>query len=276
MASNRAIFTDFSDELARQATVTVETGTSESGYGPELLVDDNPAKVFRSPNTSVALQFSFAAKTPLAFMSLHHGTFEADDDVRLQADDDADWDDPAFDVAFPMAGWVGAGASRWPVNPWLDLEAQEGFDPAGYKHYRLACGLSTPLSQALQLGQVRMHPSVRRMDFDRGVRLRPSKRIIEHVTAFGVSTIYTRGTTQWAASFGLGGLEDVDRASVEEHWDDVDGRSQPWVLVPDGTVNRCYLVRYATAELEMELALRGLAAASVSVQEVARGLRPGV
>lgn len=271
----QALFSDYSDELARTATITVQTGAVETDYGVDLLTDDNPAKVLRATGTSLALQLDFGTATPIGQLALIHSTLETGDDVRIQGNATASWGSPSFNVAVPIAGWRGSGVTRWPTNTWFDVDAEATYNPSGYRYYRLTFGVTTPLSQALQLGQLRIHPSLRTFYIDRDTAIRPRKPIIKNTTAFDVDTIYPRGTTRFAQTFTLGGFEAAERASFEAHWYDVDGQSYPWLFVPDATVNECYLVRWATTEYDMARALQSVARVSGAVQEVSRGLRPG-
>lgn len=278
MATDTSLYTDWSHELARQATITVETGAAEADYGPDLLIDDNPAHVFKATGTTVALEFAFAEKTPIDLLALIHATLEASDDVRLQGDDDADWDAPTFNQVITPSGWVGAGVTRWPVNTWVQPLASAGYDALGFKNYRLAFGIETPLVQALQLGQVWMHAAVQELLLDRNADEVRQKPNIDNQTSFLVSTIYTRGTTRWRSAFTLSALFDTEdeRAALQTHWSDVDGGNRPWLFVPDQDQPECYLVRWATTEEQITRVVRGVSNRLGGVTEVGRGLRPGV
>lgn len=282
MAPNaEAIYSHASDEVARLATISLETGTSAATYGVDRLIDDNPAHVFKAVELATAIQFDYAEKQPLALLALIHTTLEADDVVTIQGDDAADWVTPAYEATITPSGWVGAGVTRWPVNTWLDLTETEDYDPLGFLSYRLTFGVGTPLAQALQIGQIRFHPMIRRWPIDRGPLEGRFKPLIDNKTAFEVSTIYTRGTTRWSLKFGLEFLEDDLRAALQAQWSDVDGQAQPWLFIPHGFEPACYEVRWETTEEQIQRALtgttgRGLARFSGAVREVGRGLRPGV
>lgn len=281
MMLSDALYSLFSDELARQAEITIETGSAVSTYGVERLVDDNPAHLFRANETSVALQLEFAEKTPIGLLALIHGTPESDDDVRVQGDDGPvpDWDSPAFDIAFPQSGWVGSGVTRWPVNSWINVSEQPDYDPLGYKFYRLAFGITSPLAQALELGQIRMHPPpVLSLALDRDMLERRSKPRINNTTAFEVETKYSRGTTIWRASIRLTSLFDSDgdeRAAIQNLWSDVDGGNHPWLFIPDATEAPCYLVCFAGTDEEIQRVVKGVSNRAGDIREVGRGLRPG-
>lgn len=270
-----ALYSHYSDELARQAEITIETGTAEDTYGVERLVDDNPAHLFKANEDQVALQFTFAEKTVIGLLALIHSTLESDDEVVLEADDAADWVTPAFSAAFAQTGWVGAGVTRWPHNSWMRPDQEAGYDPTGYLNYRLTFGLDTPLAQNLQLGQIRMHPTARSIYFDRGARRMRDKPNIENRTAFRVSTIYPRGTTLYSKSLAISALDSTQVVALETQWEDVDGRTYPWLWIPDASDPRCYLVRHQTTQEEFERVVRATSVRPLQIEEVGRGLRPG-
>lgn len=274
----RTLYAHWSDEVARNATITLVPGTSPDTYGVTLLTDDDPAHVFKANETTVGIQFAYGAKQPVELLTLIHGTLEADDDVRLLGDDAADWGSPAFDVVITPAGWVGSGSSRWPLNTYVDLRQSAGFDPAGFENYLLTCGRDTALAQALQLGQVGLYRTVREMFVDRGFQDSRTKPRIENRTGFDIATIYSRGTTIWRAQLGLGALFDVDdeRAAIEALWSDADGANHPWPIVPDDTDPRCYLVRFVGTSEQFTRLVQGVSTRAIAIEELGRGLRPGV
>jgi hypothetical protein len=276
-----ALYSHWSDELARLATIAVDIGEAEDSYGVDRLVDDNPAYLFKATGTSVALEFAHPEKQPIGLLALIHTTLEATDDVRLQGDDDADWYNPAFDMAITPSGWVGAGVTRWPVNTWENVLAADGYAPAGYNYHRLTFGLDTPLAQPLQIGEIRMHPVVRSMLIDRGRLETRSKPRILNKTAFQVATIYTRGTTLWKAQLGLSALLDDfhgvnERAAIQALWDDVDGGNLPFLFVPNENELPVYEVRWSSTDEQIQRVVEGASARAGVLEEVGRGLRPGV
>lgn len=276
--SEHGIYQHWSDNVARGATITVETGTNDTGYGVERLVDDEPDYVFRSPDTGVAIQITFAAKTPAEILGLIHTTLEVDEDVRIQADDDADWVSPAIDEPIDIAGWQGSGAGRWPINSWKELSAIPDWDPAGYKNYRLCFGLDTPLSQPLQIGDLWLGSEIRRFDPDVrwGVTRQNDQADLEHKTRTGHITIYPFGVNRWTQQGDILIDSQAYADALDAQWFDVRGRYLPWLLVPDGAVNRCYLVRHGATNRPVQLQFPLVSSIQLSVEELSRGVRPGV
>lgn len=276
MARSVSLYSRASDELARQAGITVALGAAEDTYGPERLIDDNPAHLFKSGNAVVGIQFAYGSKRPVRYIAIIHATFEATDDVHFLGDDDADWDHPTMDVTLTPSGWVGSGTTRWPVNTWADLSQGTGYSAMGFKYYMLACGRNVPLTQALQIGEIRLHNTLYTLERDRGETIGRDRLAIENVTAFRVSTISSRGTelADWRIGFGV--LFEDERAELEAQMADVGGRVQPWLWIPDSLQAPCYLVRWAQTRQELTRQLTSVTTGSGQIAEIGRGLRPGV
>jgi len=290
------IYTHYSDEVARLATITIESDTTPSraggdAYGPAALVDDNPAKVAKINETSSgapavglvsgAWVFAYAAKQPIRLAALIHTTaadpiYHPSASVRLQGNNTADFSAPAFSANFDLLPWLGTSSGRWPQNPYLRLDDEPGFDPAGFFFWRLVFA-NQP--ENIQVGEVRFHPVYYEFDPDLrwGLRASAEKPQIENRTAFGVSTLYARGTTIWEQEAEILLTDDM-RAALEDHWYDVEGRTWPWLIVPSGPVrgDRCYLVRYALTEESVRWDNWEITSQRLQFQEVGRGLRPGV
>jgi hypothetical protein len=269
--THRGLITQYSDEIVRGATVTTD-GTTATGYGLANLYDDRPGKLTKFNEQTVGIQIDCGSAQPLALVSLHHMTPEAGETVLFQANATASWGSPSISVAIDVAGWVGAGESRYPLDTWFDVSTVVGFNPAGYRYYRLAFD---SLSQDLQIGQIRLHPEVTYIDPDRGMGVKPIRLGTVNRTAFGIETRYRYGVALSAYDLTLSGLEDADKAALLEQWHDVDGDGHPFVFVPDLADPACILGRWGSG-FDLERALQVRSIVKASVVEVGRGLRPGV
>lgn len=284
------IYQRATDEVARLATITIETGTDleDDDYAPASLVDGNPAKVAKIGSTTGAWEFAFDEAQRIDLVALIHHNFDEGADVVLQGTNDASprWaSSPVdFEAAITIPAWLGSGTSRWPVNPWLDLTQVEGYSATGFPYWRL---LITGNSQNLELGQIWLGSQIRRLSPD----LRwnyvpmPKKPIIRHSTAFEVETLYSKGTTRWQLEGAIPQTNTLE-AELEAHWYDVDGVAKPWLLIPQppgttsddvmsGRDNRAYLVRYAQDQRPVPHVVHNAHELKLVVQEVGRGLRPG-
>src|SRR4029077_6606215 len=96
--------------------------------------------------------------------------------------------------------------------------------------------LVTGNSQNIQVGQIWMSPTIRRFDPDVrwGVTRSTEQPILQNRTSFGVDTIYPYQTTRWRQSGELMATTDAFAELLEAQWFDVQGRTRPWLLVPDG------------------------------------------
>lgn len=159
------IYQFYKDEVARLATISIEDDASPSlsggeSYGPDSLVDDNPAKVAKIGATSGAWIFAYAEKQRIDIAALIHHTFDETPagspgsptpSVRLEGNATSDFSNPTFVATFTIPPWFGEGTRRWPVNPYLVLTEVEGYDPEGFLFWRLVIENN---SQNIQLGQV--------------------------------------------------------------------------------------------------------------------------
>lgn len=276
-----AIYTKHSDNVAPDATKTIQLGTDpqDSNYGPDTLTDDNPAKVAKINSTTGAWQFDFGSAQRLDLIALIHHTFDAGADVKIEGSAAPNWaGSPVtaaeFSASIVIPTWIGAAESRWPVNPWLDLTNAAGYSASGFRYWRL---IVTGNSQNLQLGQVIMTASIRQMNPDRQWEYVTStlRRKIDNRTEFGVPTIYSRYSPQVRIE-GTIRADDDFNDELNAQWEDVDGGAWNWLYIPDGDVNKCYFGRHAEPSKSVTHVSFDVHDRRWAFEEAARGLRPGV
>lgn len=288
MPAFNTIYSFYSDEVARLAdSIVIENDTSPSlagddQYAPAALIDDNPAKVAKIGDTSGAWIFSYPSAQRIDLAALFHHSFDATDgspdvSVRLEGNATNDFTTPTFSASFVIPAWLGAGDTRWPQNPWMDLTQETGYSETGFQYWRLIIENN---SQNIQLGQVRFHSAIYRFEPDDlrwGLTTAADRPQVENRTSFGISTIYPRQTAIWSREADLQ-ADDVLAATLERHWHDVGGRAYPFVLIPagPGSDDRAYLVRYAMTDRQAQWNFDNWHAMRLGFQEVGRGLRPGV
>lgn len=276
-----ALYTFPSDEVAGISTITVQTGTAAPQYGPTLLIDKNPARVAKIVEVTGAWQGAWGAKQAPKIASVVHHTFDAGADVKIQFDDTPNWTTPAFSQSLTIPTWKGGtGAKRWPVTPWVDLTQNVSWSAVGWLYWRLVV---TGNSQGVQAGQIYLSkairqvgpPSTKEPGIQFGYTTTPRRPAIENVTAFDVQTIYGRGTRLYSFAGALRTLDSV-MPGIREQWEESGGMEEPWLFIPDGTVNEAFYVRWrgdARAEQRNFLNQNDL---PWDLREVGRGLRPGV
>jgi hypothetical protein len=283
--ANEAIYTRPSDQVADDATITIHTGTDpgDDNYGPDTLVDQNPAKLAKIDSTDGAWLWTYAAPQRIDIAAFIHGTFEQSCELRLQGHTSNVWTSPLFDAEIDVYEWLGAGVGRWPRNTWLDLTQHPDYSATGFQYWRLVC---TGNSQNIQLGQVVFSPVKRLMDpdlqwsFVRTIR----NRSIMNETAYGSKTIYARRTPQ----FLLQGDQRMTEAFYNDqliHNHDASGTALPWLLIPKRPITpdletvdeaEAFYVRWVEDDLTTTHVYVGAVDRKFMVEEVARGLRPGV
>ena len=287
MALN-TIFQRASDEVARDATITIGIGTDpgDDDYAPTSLVDDNPAKVAKIDSTTGAWDLDFGSAQRIDLVALIHHDFDAGANVKFQGFSSDPGGSPgpsaAIEASITIPAWLGSGTSAWPVNAWKDLTGESGYTTTGYRYWRL---IVTGNSQNLQLGQLVCCSTIRtldpdlRWDYVRSVR----KPNIFNRTAFEVDTIYTRGTSVWRLEADLR-QDDTLLSDLEAHWYDADGQAKPFLAIPSppdsastGSVERRpYLVRYDEDNRSLRHHAYDVHDMRLILREVGRGLRPGV
>jgi hypothetical protein len=250
-------------------------GTPNADYPASLLTDDNPAHVCKIDSTTGAiLMASPGAKVIAQVFAIIHHCLDAGADVKIQGNNTDSWATPTLNAAMTIPAWRGVGVRRWPVNPWIDLTQQAGYDAAGFNYWRL---LITGNSQNIQIGQLWLGGTIRQYDpnVDWGETREDERLNVVNRTSYNVKHITRRGTIQWKRAAAIEDCPDDLRDDLMEHVDDVDGDSYPWLLIPDGTVNDCRLVRYADPKRAIVYRLTNSSRVDLAVEELSRGLRPG-
>lgn len=276
----QAIYTHPIDELAGLSTVTVQTGSAPTGYGPELLIDHNPAKVAKISAVTGAWQGQWGAnKAPKVCAVIHHD-FDEGADVKIQFDSTPNWTTPAFSQSIVIPAWKGTGTRRWPTNPWSgDLTLNPSWSGGGWLYWRLVV---TGNSQNLQLGQIYLSSTLRRIGTPLtkeggiafGYAETPKRPVNVNETAYEVQTIYTRGTRILSFSGSLRTIDSV-MPGFKEQWEDAGGMSEPFLFIPDGTVNEAYYVRWTGESRQFTRNFYDQNDLPWDLREVGRGLRPG-
>lgn len=280
-----AIYIRPSDNVAPNATVTIQTGTdpADDNYGPMVLVDLNPARMAKILSTTAAWLFDFGSAQRVDLAAFIHGTFETTSTVRFQGNATDSWGSPTLDVEVDIQAWYGVVSSRWPHNHWVELPDQAGYSTTGFRYYRLVC---TGNSQNVHLGQVVLSPTIREMNPDLRWEYVDTvrKRSIVNETAYGSKTIYARHTAQWYCEGDQRMTEALFR-SKKEHFFDADGVGLPWILVPSDPEpqgspawqehGECYFVRLVEDRFSATHTYFNVRDRKFLVEELSRGLRPG-
>lgn len=266
--ANALVYGHYSDNVAPSATIAIQTGTAASGYAAANIADRNPAKPSNLNETTGAWTFAYGSAQRVDWVALLMHNLTAGLNVRIQGNATNVWGAPTFDQAITIPAYRDDG---FPVPSWLDLTGLSGYSAAGFLFWRfVVVGVN---AAAIKIGEFAMMSRKRTLDpnISWGTHQVEERKIIEHQTDYGVSTVYDLGVTRRSWAGDLDG-DDTQRANVQTWWRDARGRSQPFVIVPDGTVNDCAMVRFGDTKLDYQLAMFGRNTLQVGFEEVSRGL----
>ena len=271
MANRAPIYTRYSDNILRGATASVASGTPVAApYTVAASIDDNPASLVKFTSVSCAIDYDCAtAKNGAVAALIHHNLAAGTSCVLTRG---ATQGASTFTATFTIPAWIGGtGAQRWPVNPWLDLSILPNY--GSYRWSRLTI---TSNDQNVQFGELVIGSALRRMDPD--LQFGPSStdthKTIVNTSYFDVKTKTTLNNPVWKRS-GTHIMSPTLTVAMREHWYDAAGQALPWLLVPDGTVNDARLVTWADDARVVSEPEHRYDTSQFSVEEVARGVRPG-
>lgn len=258
----------WSDNAARLATVTVQTGAEDSNYPAANLVDGNPAKPAKLTGTTGAWQLDLGAAYQIDAVALiHHNLTAGLANVLIQGNSSASWASPPLSQAFTIPAYHGDGM---PVNPFLDLT---GVGTRTYRYWRLIFG--TANGAAIAIGEVVMLVQISTLpvNISWGAQIVEQHPIVEHRTPFGTSMIYQIGT-KWRTLTGqIESTTDVGLAALQALERDVGGRAKPFLALPFGSgSNDAWLVRLTESQLAYTETFLNAHSLQLGLEEVPRGL----
>lgn len=233
------------DQVADDATISVETGTAVTGYPATALADGNLAKPAKLAETSGAWLFTFGAAQRVDWVALGPHNFDAGATVVVQGNASDSWGSPTLDTTITIPA---DDADDRAVCAWKDLTGVTGYTTDGFQYWRI--GVTSTNSAALALGEVWLSALARtvagamghnyKWDFD----VAETRRVIEHETEYGVSTVYDLQTRQRTFRADLR-VSDSGLAAWATWHRAMKGRVSPTVWIPDTTVNEAWWVRQA-------------------------------
>lgn len=281
MPDPAAIYQYRTDNTVGNATITID-GTEPddlTNYGVGSLYDERPGRVAKIESTTGGwlLDYGVAGQILRLLGAIHH-TFDEAITCRIRAGTTTSVLDFTGDLVVPP--WLGTGVGRWPDNFWGDLTEMAGWSATAWRYWHFGV---VGNSQNLQLGQLWLSETIRRLspDVQWGYSNVIDKPIIEKKTAWKNSTIYNRNTSIWSMDGELL-MNQALHDALEQQSYNVGGRAFPWLFIPDGLINRCYFVRWTEMMWRKEHLMDSRVGSDdvwrmrFAVEEVARGLRPGV
>lgn len=248
-------------------SVTITPTSEDPDYPSSLLYDGNPAKLFKLDDTDGSLLFDFGVATNIDLVALIHHNLDAGlANVKIQGNATTDFTAPTLNETIVIPAYEGDG---FPVNPWLDLSAL----PNSFRYWRLV--FETPNSVNIMIGQLWLGGTKRNLvhNINWGFNDEVERRIIEHVTDYGVSTIYDLGCKikSWNVQVETSA---AGIAALEAWWDACHGRALGTLVVLDPAVNDARLVRWATTVRTIERRFFEDHVLQFGLKEISRGLVP--
>lgn len=262
------IYQHGADQVADNATITVQTGTVDPEYPVTNLVDGNPAKPAKILETSGAWKFAFTGAQRIDFLAIPHHNLTAGLEVRIQGNAADAWGAPTLNALITIPAWRTDG---WPVGPWLDLTGVAGYAVGGFQYWRLVVvGVN---AAPVAIGQVWLGAALRTLspNLSWGAREGEFHKITEHETDFGVVLSYDFGLLRRTLT-GEVDATDAAKTAVLTWWQSTNGRARPTIIVPDGTVNEALMVRWAEPKIDVTRNVIDRNTIPLAFQEVSRGL----
>lgn len=251
--------------LTDAVTITASAVEDPDMYPVSGLFDSNPAKAFKFGTTTGSLVFDFATSTELDLVSIVHHNLDPGLEVRIQGNASNVWTSPSLNQLIVIPDYE-KGRPLWPVNPFKDLSALSN----SFRYWRLLFPEAN--TEEIQLGQLWMgakNEVVHNIGW--GYQEEVERRLIEHETDYGVSTIYDLGTKikSWSPEIMT---SDAGMQAIEEWWDACNGRSLPTLVIVDPTKNDARLVRWTSPSRLIKRDFKNDNKIAFGLREVSRGL----
>jgi len=261
-----AVYQHYSDNVTPNASIVATT--EDSAYPAENIANLNPAKPAKLTGTTGNWVFDFTSAQRVDLVAIIHHNLTAGLEVRIQGNATDSWSSPTFNQQITIPAYKEDG---YPTNPWLDLRALSGYSASGFRFWRLVVVGTN--GAAVAIGEFVMGSLFRSLDpnIDWGVKVREDRRVVEHTTDYGVSNIYELGVTVRGFQGSLDS-PDTQADALDAWWRDTRGRVRPFLLVPDGTVNDAWFVRWASTQKEITRQFIDRNTIPVEFAEVGRGL----
>lgn len=223
--------------------------TSTTGH---LNLPSRPAKLTTSGPGYWEKTFDSPITIKAAAVIYH--SFDEGRDVTLELD--------GTPIAVPIPAPYSDG---FPVSPWIE------FDPVTVDTVRLSVNEAN--SRILQFGQLLLLAELRTPENDVhwGEEETEEHQRIEHMTMFGVETVYDMGGKRRAFN-GEVSLRESECGDFTDLFQKARGRVQPWLLIPDAGENNAWFVRFEDPGWSRTREMIEHNIFPFRVREVARGL----
>jgi hypothetical protein len=237
-----------SDNVAPNATPTVETGTADASYPVANLTLLSYAKIAapsKLAEVTGAWLLDFGSAQRVDYVVLWHN-FDAGITVSVQMNATNSWGGPTVTTSPTIPAKRANGYTR---KIGVDLRSVSGYSTGGFRYLRvIATGNSVPVGL-----KVLAFSSVRQLsqDFLLGREDGQHQIAIDMMTDAGVPWAYDMGSAPRTLR-GSAILSDTDIESVREWFRACAGRVTPTVIVPDTDSTDAWLVRWSPGGFQIQ------------------------
>lgn len=255
------------DQVAGDATITVNTGTEDTAYPKANLVDGDPAKPAKLTGTTGSWVFDFGSAQRVDLIAIIMHNLDAGLSVKIQGNASDSWGGPTLDEAVTIQAYA---LDDMPENPWLDLTDKTGYSTGGFRYWRLVIvGTNT---DAVAVGEVWLG-SLKRVlspNISWGVRKPQNRPVISHETSGIARLVYDRGVRTRDIT---GELETTDAGAllIENWWVEARGSARAVLVILDGTVNDARLMHFVEEPFSQELLVSDNNRLDLEFRELSRG-----
>lgn len=261
------LYSRYSDNVAPNATPSVDTGTEDTAYPAANLVDRDPGKPAKLTTTTGSYLWDFGSAQRVDLFGLIHHNLTAGLDVKIQANATNAWGSPTVSAAVTIPALPGDGYN---VNPFVDLTGVAGYSSGGFRYWRLL--INTANANPVAIGEVWLGTTKRTMAWVLyGIEFVDAFPMIEHRTDFLVSHVYSFGVRNRRVT-GLVRMTNDIRDDLVAWGRDNRGRARGSLIVPDSTKNDCLMARFASSDVPWVRTLPNLNETTLAFEEIARGL----
>lgn len=263
----RAIYSHYADNVAPNATVTVNTGTEDPAYPKANLVDRIIVKPAQLTTTTGSWVFAYGSAQRVDWVALPMHNLDAGLEVRIQGNATNSWGAPTLNTTIVIPAYRGDGL---PVPCWKDLTGVAGYSTSGFLFWRfVVVGVNTnpvKVGELLLISQKRtLNPNI-----SWGVKKPEQRLIYDNRTAFGHANKYDLGVTPRQLQGDLD-TTDAGLAAVAAWWQSCRGTARPFAIVLDEDVNEAWVAEF-TGSHDPTLTINDRNAIPITFEEVSRGL----
>jgi hypothetical protein len=223
------------DDIGGTYPTVVTASAEDPDYLAVNIISQSPSRPAKLTTTSgwFVLDFGVAVNIDAAAIIYHN--LDAGLAVTVQANSADAWGAPPVSQAFPIPAHHEDG---WPVSPWAYITGSPS-----YRYWRL--NITGVNSQLITVGRFMLVGALRDLtnDVRWGVEEIEEHTIVEQRTELGVETIYPLGGKRRRFS-GEFALLNTTAATLQSLHRSAQGRTLPWLLIPDIAVNDAWLVRF--------------------------------